>query len=304
MPQPRSGGDRSDTAVVTGASRGIGLAVAHRLARSGHHVVLTSRRLEDAQTAADRVCAAVGDDAAATGAALELGDRDSIAEFATPLARDGGLRVLVNNAGIAPTSTEYTKEGFERHTAVNVLGSVLLTETLLPRLAVNGRAGLFGISSLSNVVATRSRIRRSLTPGDLPRPVPFLHYAASKAALHLVLRHYRRRAEQQSLDLTVGSIYPGFVDTSIYDEYSLAVRRAIRLAAVSPDRSGEVVAAMLADGPRGEFYRGAQWPLLQSPVTRSDDFAAHVHALACDALGIESAWAAEVAGTGAALGKD
>lgn len=277
--------------------------MAHGLARSGYHVVLTSRRLDDARKAAAQVCAAAGDDSAARGAALELGDRASITDFAESLARDDGLRVLVNNAGIAPTSTEYTDDGFERHTAVNVLGPALLTETLLPRLVENGRAGLFGTSSLSNVSATRARVRRSLTPGDLPRPVSFLHYAASKAALHLLLRHYRNHAERAGLDLTVGSVYPGFVDTAIYDEYAPVIRHAIRIASVPPDRSADVVAAMLADGPRGAFYRGAQWPLLQSPVTRSDDFAAQVHELVCAALGIDSPWNGGFSRSGADLGR-
>ncbi len=289
MPRPA---DRPATAVVTGASRGIGEAVAIRLAKDGYRVVVTSRSRSAADEAADRVRAAAGDDGAAVGAALELGDRAAVAEFAAPLVRDDSLRALVDNAGIAPAATEHDEFGFEMHTAVNVLGSVQLTELLLPRLVdgAGAGAGLFGTSSLSNVAATRSRIRRSLTPGDLPRPIPFLHYGASKAALHLALRHYRRCMRDRGIALTVGALYPGFVATEIYDEYPAFTRRFVDLVAVSPERSGEVIASMLEAGPDGPFHRGAQPPALESPVTRSDSFAAEVHARACAALGIDSAW--------------
>ena len=98
MEQAAAGQER--VALVTGGSRGIGLAVARRLGRDGYHVALTARTAADLERAVDGIRA---DGGAATGIVCDVGDRSSLAALVAQVAsRFGRLDVLVNNAGVLP----------------------------------------------------------------------------------------------------------------------------------------------------------------------------------------------------------
>jgi NAD(P)-dependent dehydrogenase (short-subunit alcohol dehydrogenase family) len=117
------------TVVVTGGTRGIGLATARAAAAAGAHVVVTGRSASAAAEVAATVATETGGHV--DGAPLDLTDRDSILRFADSLA---DVDVLVHNAGIIPRAQEYTADGFESGMATNLLGPFLLTNTLLPRI--------------------------------------------------------------------------------------------------------------------------------------------------------------------------
>ncbi|NJQ08318.1 SDR family oxidoreductase [Streptomyces lonarensis] len=132
------------TAVVTGASSGIGAATARRLASEGYRVVLTARRTERITALADELAAA-GHEAQAQ--VLDVTDRDAVRAFATDL---GVCHVLVNNAGGALGAdpvAEGDPEDWRRMYEVNVIGVLHMTQALLPALRASGDGTVVVISS-------------------------------------------------------------------------------------------------------------------------------------------------------------
>ncbi|NJP68926.1 SDR family oxidoreductase [Streptomyces spiramenti] len=132
------------TAVVTGASSGIGAATARRLASEGYRVVLTARRTERIAALASELTAA-GHDARAE--VLDVTDRDAVRAFAGEL---GVCHVLVNNAGGALGAdpvAEGDPEDWRRMYEVNVIGVLHMTQALLPALRASGDGTVVVVSS-------------------------------------------------------------------------------------------------------------------------------------------------------------
>ncbi|MDT0439334.1 SDR family oxidoreductase [Streptomyces sp. NPDC005840] len=134
----------SRIAVVTGASGGIGAATARQLAAAGYRVVLTARRKELIEAIAEEITASGG---AATAYQLDVTDRDAVDEFATAFATIG---VLVNNAGGAlgadPVATGDPADWRAMY-ETNVIGTLNLTQALLPKLEASGDGTVVVISS-------------------------------------------------------------------------------------------------------------------------------------------------------------
>jgi NAD(P)-dependent dehydrogenase (short-subunit alcohol dehydrogenase family) len=214
--------------VVTGASSGIGAAIARELATRGFRVFGTVRRLEDGRAlAAARVVPVILDviDAASIGRARVEVER---ALAGTPL---GGL---VNNAGIpaAGPLELYPLEELRRVLEVNLVGAVAVTQAFLPLLkAARGR--IVNISS----VAGR---------GALPFMGP---YAASKFALEAVSDSWRR--ELLPFGVRVIVIEPGNFRTRIWDKAAALDLSRYRGSAYEP---------VLERFSRGAVRRGAQAP--------------------------------------------
>jgi NAD(P)-dependent dehydrogenase (short-subunit alcohol dehydrogenase family) len=125
--------------VLTGASRGLGRALAEAFAREGARQVLTATR-PSGLAAALRACAAAG--AEAHGVELDLGDPDSVDRAAAEaVAALGRVDALVNNAGLLGGRrelAEYPMDLFERVMAVNVTGTLRLTQRVLPAMTDGG----------------------------------------------------------------------------------------------------------------------------------------------------------------------
>ncbi|MGK5630306.1 SDR family NAD(P)-dependent oxidoreductase [Streptomyces sp. URMC 123] len=135
------------TAVVTGASSGIGAATARRLAAEGYHVVLTARRADRIEALAAELTAAGHE---ATAYALDVTDRAAVDAFAAFLDRFPSVNVLVNNAGGAlgadPVATG-DPDDWRRMYEVNVLGVLHTTQALLPALTASGDGTVVVVSS-------------------------------------------------------------------------------------------------------------------------------------------------------------
>lgn len=123
------------TAVVTGASSGIGAAIARALAADGYRVVLAARREDRARAVAEKIRAAGG---AAEAVRLDVTDRAAVRSFAASV---GDCDVLVNNAGGA-YGTESVADAapgdWQAMYQVNVLGALHVTQELIPKLAASG----------------------------------------------------------------------------------------------------------------------------------------------------------------------
>ncbi|MFI2636639.1 SDR family NAD(P)-dependent oxidoreductase [Streptomyces collinus] len=134
----------SRIAVVTGASSGIGAATARQLAAAGYRVVLTARRKDRIEALAEEITQAGHQ---ATAYALDVTDRAAVDEFATAFKTIG---VLVNNAGGAlgadPVATGDPAD-WRRMYETNVIGTLNLTQALLPKLITSGDGTVVVVSS-------------------------------------------------------------------------------------------------------------------------------------------------------------
>ncbi|MBY6367147.1 SDR family NAD(P)-dependent oxidoreductase [Rhodococcoides corynebacterioides] len=129
------------TAVVTGASSGIGEATARKLAADGYHVVVGARRVDRLETLAREI--------GGTALALDVTDDDSVAAFASVLPR---VDVLVNNAGgakgLAPVA-DADLDDWRWMWETNVLGTLRTTRALLPKLIESGNGLIVSITSIA-----------------------------------------------------------------------------------------------------------------------------------------------------------
>ncbi|WP_306205714.1 SDR family NAD(P)-dependent oxidoreductase [Actinoplanes sp. RD1] len=158
------------TALVTGATAGIGRAVAERLADAGAEVVAHGR---DADRGAELVAAITARGGRARFAAADLADAADVER----LAKDAGeIDILVNNAGIYEFSTTpaTTATAFDRHLAINTRAPFQLVAALAPGMAARGRGAIVNISS---------------TAATSVAPVGAA-YGASKAALETLTRYW------------------------------------------------------------------------------------------------------------------
>ncbi|WP_432032023.1 SDR family NAD(P)-dependent oxidoreductase [Streptomyces antibioticus] len=134
----------SRIAVVTGASSGIGAATARQLAAAGYRVVLTARRKDRIEALAEEIVAAGGQ---ATAYQLDVTDRAAVDEFATAFQTIG---VLVNNAGGAlgaDTVAAGDPADWRTMYETNVIGTLNLTQALLPKLVASGDGTVVVVSS-------------------------------------------------------------------------------------------------------------------------------------------------------------
>lgn len=135
------------TAVVTGASSGIGAATALALSRCGYRVVAVARREDRLKQVAEKI---TGEGGEVVTAVLDVTDREAVASFADRLDR---CDVLVNNAGGA-FGTEYVEDAdpadWSRMYQVNVLGALHVTQALLPLLVESGAGVVVVLSSTAS----------------------------------------------------------------------------------------------------------------------------------------------------------
>jgi NADP-dependent 3-hydroxy acid dehydrogenase YdfG len=204
------------TAVVTGASSGIGAATAARLAAEGFDVVLGARRMDRLTELADRI--------GARALPLDLTDPASVEAFAAALDR---VDVLVNNAGGAFDANPVADadlDSWARTYEVNVLGTVRLTKALLPALIASGAGDVLFVGSTAGLTTYEGGSS----------------YTAAKHGLHALAGALR--LELVAEPVRVIEIAPGMVRT---EEFSLnrlrsqdradAVYRGVREPLVADD---------------------------------------------------------------------
>jgi 3alpha(or 20beta)-hydroxysteroid dehydrogenase len=183
------------TALVTGAARGIGEAIARRFAEEGATVLLTDAD----EIAVRKVADDIGGGAAAH--VHDVTDEDAweaVAGWA--LERDGHVDVLVNNAGIflAAPLGEITLEEFRRVQEVNQVGVFLGMRTIAPSMVARGSGSIINLSSLAGLMGS-----------------PLLTaYAASKWAVRGMTKSVAK--ELAASGVRVNSLHPGQIDTDMH----------------------------------------------------------------------------------------
>jgi 3-oxoacyl-[acyl-carrier protein] reductase len=188
-------------ALVTGASRGIGYAIADRLAAEGHALAICGTREDTIRQSADRLMAAHGVEVLA--AAVDVADREAIQGFVNDVAKHfGRLDVLVNNAGITRDNLSMRMKPEEWQAVLDTnLGSVFHASQAAIRPMMKGRFGR--IINISSVVASMGN------PGQV-------NYCASKGGIDAMTRSLAR--EIGSRGITVNAVAPGFIATDMTAE--------------------------------------------------------------------------------------
>ncbi|NGZ86926.1 SDR family NAD(P)-dependent oxidoreductase [Duganella aceris] len=150
------------TAVVTGASSGIGAVYADRLAARGYDLILIARRADRLTALADRLSTQYGVGVKTLVADLEKSD--DVAKVEDVLANDGSIKVLVNNAGLARlrTMADSSRDDTRAQIALNITALTRLTETVLPAFVARNEGTIINVAS---VLAVKSWAMSSVYSG-------------------------------------------------------------------------------------------------------------------------------------------
>ncbi|MFI6225243.1 SDR family oxidoreductase [Nocardia salmonicida] len=198
-------------AVVTGASDGIGVGIASRLAAAGAEVVLPVRNQRKGEAALDSIRQA-SPEARVSLRELDLSSLDSVAALGKTLRAEGNpIQLLINNAGVmTPPDRQVTADGFELQFGTNHLGHFALVGHLLPLL----RAGNARVTSQVSVAANQHGINwddlnweRSYNGGHA--------YSQSKIAFGLFGLELGRRSRANGWGITSNLSHPGVAPTNL-----------------------------------------------------------------------------------------
>lgn len=198
-------------AVVTGASDGMGVVIAARLAAAGADVVLPVRNARKGAAAVEEIRRRTPD-AQVSLRELDLSSLQSVAAFSGALVAEGApVHVLVNNAGVmTPPSRQTTVDGLELQLGTNYLGHFALVQQLLPLL----RAGRARITSQLSIAADRNAINWD----DLNWERTYhgmRAYSQSKIALGLFGAELDRRSQAEGWGITSNLAHPGVAPTNL-----------------------------------------------------------------------------------------
>jgi NAD(P)-dependent dehydrogenase (short-subunit alcohol dehydrogenase family) len=252
-------------AVVTGASDGIGLGLATRLAAAGAEVLLPVRNPRKGEAATTTIRQR-NPNANVSLRALDLSSLDSVAALGEALREEGHpIHILINNAGVmTPPNRQTTADGFELQFGTNHLGHFALVGHLLPLL----RAGRARVTSQISVAANRN----SINWDDLnwERSYDGMRaYSQSKIAFGLFGLELDRRSQANGWGITSNLSHPGIAPTSLLaarpevgrNEDTTGVRmiralsaRGILVGTVQTAQLPALYAATSPDAESGGFY--------------------------------------------------
>lgn len=206
----------AETAIITGASSGIGSALARQLGALGVRVGLTARREAELEEVARAVREAGGTAVVAPGDATDpASTRAALDRLKAEL---GPIDLLIANAGLGlgETAARFSADDFDRMVRVNLIAVGYAFESVLPSMLERGRGHLVGVSSLAAF--------RGL-PGSAG-------YSATKAGLTAFLEGFR--PELRARGIAVTAVHPGFVATPMtegggYQPFKMDADRAARI---------------------------------------------------------------------------
>jgi NAD(P)-dependent dehydrogenase (short-subunit alcohol dehydrogenase family) len=219
------------TAIITGASRGIGLAIAERLAAAGANVVLTARKQESADAAAEQV------GGGAIGVAAHAVDEDAARHcVALALDRFGGIDILVNNAGTNPAFGPLIEQDHARFTKifdVNLWAPLLWTSLAVKAWMADHGGAVVNTSSIG---------------GMHQSPAMGLYNATKAALIHVT----KQLALELSPGVRVNAICPGVVRTrlaeALWKDHEEAVSGSTALGRIGePADVAAAVAFLVSD---------------------------------------------------------
>lgn len=225
-------------ALITGASRGIGAAIAERLAADGIPVILNYRTRKDAAQRVQQKIVAAGGQAELAG--FDVRDRaQTHAEIERLIANGPPISILVNNAGISDDAAfpAMQPDAWENVTRTTLDGFYNVTSALTMHLVRQRYGRIINLSSISGVIGNRGQV----------------NYAAAKAGIigatkSLAIELAKRR-------ITVNAVAPGLIETEMTEEIPEAVVRQIPMRRMgSPQEIAHVVAFLAS--PEASYMTG------------------------------------------------
>jgi NAD(P)-dependent dehydrogenase (short-subunit alcohol dehydrogenase family) len=239
-------------AVVTGAGRGIGRAVAQALASRGAALMVAARTGSDVQRLAEELTER---GARAWFLQCDVTQPDDVGRLAgAAVARLGAVDILVNNAGTAASAPvrKITLDEWNRMLSVNATSAFLCTQAFLPGMTARGWGRIVNVASVAGLRGERY----------------IAHYSAAKHALVGLTRSVA--AEVHGTGVTVNAVCPGYVDTPM-TERTLANVAAIK----GVDREAALAAVLRAAGQRrlltAEEVAAAVAELCEDPGERNGE---------------------------------
>lgn len=226
------------TTLITGANKGLGHETARRLVAAGHTVYIGSRDAERGRRAADELGARL--------VVLDVTDDASVATAAKTIEADGGLDVLVNNAGIeggrrpdgsVAAAADVTGDMLHTTFDTNVFGVVRVTHAFLPLLRRSAAPVVVNVSS------GLASLTRATDPDALGYGYPGVPYPASKAAVNMITVQYAKALPE----LRINAVEPGFTATGLNAHTGTqtveeGAEIIVRMARIGPD------------GPTGGYF--------------------------------------------------
>ncbi|MFD3451826.1 SDR family oxidoreductase [Streptomyces sp. NPDC058691] len=225
------------TTLITGANKGLGYETARRLIAEGHTVWIGARDAGRGREAAERL--------GARFVVLDVTDDASVAAAARTVEADGGLDVLINNAGIevrradnsvVPT-VETTADAMRQTFETNVFGVVRVTHAFLPLLRGSAAPVIVNVSS---GLASLHHVSDADQPAYL---FPGLDYPASKLAVNMITVQYAKALP----DFRVNAVEPGFTKTDLNGNTGFQ----------TVEEGAEIIvrmATVASDGPTGGYF--------------------------------------------------
>ncbi|MEU6551469.1 SDR family NAD(P)-dependent oxidoreductase [Streptomyces sp. NPDC046915] len=225
------------TTLITGANKGLGFETARRLVEAGHTVYIGSRDAERGRRAAERL--------GARTVRLDVTDDDSVRTAAAAIEADGGLDVLINNAGVEERAdgnavigaADVTADTMRNTFETNVFGTVRVLHAFLPLLR---RSAAPVVVNLSSGLASLTRVTDAGTP---TYAYPGVAYPASKTAVNMITVQYAKAFPH----MRINAVEPGFTKTDLNGNTGIqtveqGAEIIVRMAQVGPD------------GPTGGYF--------------------------------------------------
>ncbi|MGV9241524.1 SDR family NAD(P)-dependent oxidoreductase [Streptomyces nigra] len=220
------------TAVVTGASKGIGLAIVEALVQAGAHVVAGSR------TTSERL-KTLAEEGSVTWVPVDLAEPEAAGELVA--AAGGRVDVLINNVGTAPARTggflSVTDEEWRRTIDLNLLAAVRVTRAALPVMLDAGDGSVITVGSVN---------------ATLPEPL-VIDYSAGKAALVAFSKALSKEVGPKGV--RVNTVSPGPVETELWLGGGGVAQTVSDAAGITPD---DVVAQASKSTVTGRFSQPAE----------------------------------------------